>query len=108
MRLNLVDPFWSDLLEALDAVGGSALPERHQSRDLRLVERHDQLAAMAVGDAVFIREAFELSLAFSTQSGLEGSRGVVEARVQHARVVAGLMEAELGFLLNHCHTQGGL
>ena len=78
------------------------------SRNLRLVEGNNQLPALAVGDAVFIREAFELSLAFSTQSGLEGSRGVVEARVQDAGVVAGLVEAELGFLLNHHHTQGGL
>lgn len=108
VRLDLPDPFRSDFLEAVDAIGGAPLLERRQARELILVEGNDQFSAMAVGNAVVVGEALELELPFSTKPRLEGSRGVVESRVQHARVVAGLMDAEVGFLLNDCHAQGRL
>ena len=108
VRLDLPDPLRSDNLEAVDAIGCAPLLERHQTRDLRLVEGNNQLSAMAVGNAVVVGKAFELELPFPTKPRLEGSRGVVESRVQHARVVAGLMDAEVGFLLNDCHAQGRL
>ena len=85
-----------DLLEALDAVGHRpARGERRKPRQLVLVQRDDELAAVLEGDAVLLGERLHRRLALAAQARLERPGRVVQAGVQHAAVVARLVRRQL-------------
>ena len=86
-------------LDAFEAVRRTTPNQLGQSRALRVRGRDDQLAALLVRDAVLATEPLHLANAVDGEPRLERSRGVVEARVEHAAVVATLMLADLRFLL---------
>jgi hypothetical protein len=76
-----------------------ALPRRSSSSrrvELGGVGRDDHLAAALVGDAALLAVVVHLACALHAQARLERAGRVVDARVDHARVVAGLMRADLG------------
>ena len=63
-------------------------------------QRDDQLAGMPDRDPLILGEPLELDLAFAAERRLERARGVVDAGVDDAAVVARLVAGELGLLLD--------
>ena len=93
VRLQLVQPLDADLL-ARDAVGLAALQDRvHRPQILRLAG-DDDLAADLIVDAVLVAERLHHRLATAAVDGLHAAGLVVNAAVQHAAVVAGLVVGE--------------
>ena len=99
MRLDLLDPFRANLFEALHPVDGAALEQVVEPRHLALVEGHDDLADPAKRDVVLGAVRLQLGLARPTQSGLERAGLVVQARMHHAAVVAGLVHRDFRLTL---------
>ncbi|MCY1406192.1 hypothetical protein D9M71_214510 [compost metagenome] len=84
---------------ALQAVGGGAFPERLHALHLQLAGGHQQLAALVVADAVPVAEGLGGLVAGQAELRLEAAGGVVDAGVDHAAVVPGLVARRAGFLL---------
>src|SRR5205814_186838 len=68
-----------------------ALPEALQAWQLLLFDGHDQLAALLVGNALLFAVRIRLQAALGTQPRLERAGRVVDASVDHPRVVTGLV-----------------
>ncbi len=82
-----------------DAVVLGALVERVGAVELERRRGDEELAADLERDAVLGCERLRRDGAPAAEIGLEAARRVVDARVDHAAVVAGLVAAEAGFLL---------
>ena len=90
-----------DPAQALDAVGDAAALELVELRPLRLRDRDDQLAGAAGRQPARLAVVEELARALGAEARLERAGGVVDARVQDAGVVPGLMEARDRLALEH-------
>ena len=88
---------------AVHAVGRSSLAQRVQPRKLGLVGRDDELPAAIVGEAVPGTVVLEQGSTADTEAGLEAVREVVEPAVNDPGVPAGLVQRDLGFLLEQRH-----
>jgi hypothetical protein len=99
VRLDLAHAAGVDQAEPRHAVGRAPLVEGVQPRHLLLRGGDDDLAAAVVLDRVRLAEVHHQAHALHAQAGLEGAGLVVDAGVDDAAVVAGLVPAELGFLL---------
>ena len=73
------------------AVGLRPGPQRLETRQFLLVQGHDELAGLAERDGMGLGERFEFGLALAAQPRLERPGCVVQAGVEDAAVVAGLM-----------------
>ena len=100
VRLQLLESVRADDL-AGHAVGLASLEDPLHRRQLGVIERHDHLAADLVGDPLRGAELLHQLLALATVDRLERAGLVVDPRVQHARVVAGLVEGQPSLFLQH-------
>ena len=100
VRLDLEDALTADVLEARHAVRQRPLAQGGESRQLAVIERHHELAAVVERDVVRLGEGFDIGLALAAESCLERAGRVVQAGVEDAAVVAGLVGRELSFLLD--------
>ena len=85
-----------------------ARPRRSSSssrRQLRLVARDDQLAALLERDAVLLAVGVQVARALHAQPRLERAGRVVDAGVDHAAVAAGLVLGDLALALEHHHAR---
>ena len=78
-------------LKAGDAVGRAPAVKLLEGRDLGFLGGYDDFAAVFVVDAVLVAELFEESGAAYAVLRLQGAGAVVDARVDAAVVVAGLV-----------------
>src|ERR1700704_114013 len=101
VRLHRLDLAAIEPAKAANAVGATAAFELPQARELRDLRSDDQLAAAIVGDTPLLAVAIELGRALQAQPRLQRPRGVVDAGVQHARVVQALVGAEPSLALQH-------
>jgi hypothetical protein len=101
VRLDLRDLAGGNPPQALHPVGGAAALELVELRPLGLRHRDDQLAVAAGGQAARLAVVVELARALGAQAGLERAGRVIDAGVQDAGVVPGLMEADIGLALEH-------
>ena len=74
-----------------------------QTHDFGFRAGHYQLAADLMRNAMLPAESLHLPDALDRQPGLQRSRLVVQAGVQDTAVVAALVLANLGLLLQHDH-----
>ena len=107
VRLELPDPLRTDRLEALDAVLAGLRLERLEARQLVLRQGHDELADPLDLDPPLGAVRLERDLALAAEAGLERTRRVVEAGVDDAAVVAGLVGRELRLALDDQDPQPG-
>src|SRR3954468_5066624 len=91
----------AEAAQAGDAVRLPAALELVQAGQLGLVERDDQLAAALSDDLVLLAEQVQVARAADAQLRLQRSRDVVDARVDDAGVVAGLVAGDLRLLVDH-------
>src|SRR4029079_731616 len=91
--------------QAGDTVLAPADFERVEPRQLLRRQRDDDLAAAFDGHGVALAELVEIAGALDAQAGLERARGVVEAGVHDARVVARLVRADALLALDHVDTE---
>ncbi len=70
--------------------------------------RHDELAAAVGRHAVALAELVHQARTLGAQPSLEGTRSVVDARMDHPGVVAGLMLADRRFLVEDRQGDPGL
>src|SRR5438445_12309330 len=101
VRLDLLDAGGVQPAQAGDPVGPATTLELLQARELRGVGRDDQLAASLARDPPPLAVLIQLARSGDAQARLQRPRLVVDAGVDHAGVVAGLMAAELGLALEH-------
>jgi hypothetical protein len=101
VRLDVGDLGGGDAPQARDAVGGAAALELVELRPLGLRHRDDQLAVAARGQAALDAVVVELARALGAEPGLERAGRVVDAGVQDAGIVPGLVEALDGLALEH-------
>ena len=107
VRLELGQAVLVDL-RAVHAVGLAPLVNPLEGRQLAVVDGDDHLAADLVGDPLGRAKLLHRLLAGPAVDRLERARLVIDARVQHARVVAGLMMGQLGFFLEHHDAPAGV
>ncbi len=107
MRLDLPNLVRLDHPNALAAIGGGPTLKFGQPRQLRLVGRHDQLAAEAIRDCLLFAVSDQLGRAGDAKPGLERAGLVVDAGVDDAAVVPGLMLPDLCLLLEHDQSRAG-
>ena len=107
MRLELAHPLRTDRLEALDAVLAGLRLERLEARQLVLRQGHDELADPLDLDPPLRAVRLERDLALAAEAGLERTRRVVQAGVDDAAVVAGLVGRELRLALDDQDPQPG-
>ena len=105
VRFELANPLGADLFESFDPVRLAPLANRGEGRELALVQSDDELAAVLERDPVIRSEPLERGLALAAELRLPRSGRVVEARVQHSAVVAGLMRPEGRLLFEENETQ---
>src|SRR6185436_12026983 len=91
VRLELPDPLRADGLEPFDAIRAGLRLERLEPRQLVLRQGHDQLADPLDLDPPLRAVRLQRDLALAAEAGLQRARRVVEAGVDDAAVVAGLM-----------------
>ena len=107
VRLKLHQPLPSDYLKALGAVGGPPPVQLFEAGYLRVVGGDDHLAAHLVGYPALVAVGPEHRAAGGAEVGLLGPGRVVDAGVDHAAVVPGLVGGDLGLLLKHDGTLPG-
>ena len=101
MRLDL-DQFGPlDHPQTLHAVRGSALEQILKPTELVLAGRDDQLARRLAGNAAFIAIADHFRRSGDAQLGFQRTGRVVDAGMDHAAVVAGLMLSDLALFFEH-------
>jgi len=108
VRLDLDDLLRPDPTQSRDAVLGACLLQGSQPSELVGLHRHHELAHLVVGDLVLGAVVAEQLPAAGAQHRLETARLVVDARVHHARVVAGLVGCEAVLLLEDHHLLKGI
>ena len=92
---SLVEP-----AEAFEAVGGATIEELSEAGDFVLGDGDDEFAADLMGNVVLFAELNHSPDAIDGELGFERARLIVEAGVEDAAVVAALVLADLGFLLD--------
>src|SRR5689334_8158339 len=107
MRFDLPDFLRLHHSDALAAVFVRPAAEFGQARQLLLVRGNDQLAAEAVGDLLLVAIPDQFGPAGDAEAGLERARLVVDAGVDDAAVVAGLVLPDLRLLLQHHQARAG-
>src|ERR1019366_10094293 len=107
MRLDLAHLAAVEPAQPFEAVGGAALLEVAQARHFAVIGRHHQLSADIVRDSVFPAELRHLADARNREPRSQRSRFVVEAAVQHAAVVSGLVLADRTFLFEYRNPGAG-
>src|SRR5438445_11961791 len=95
MRLDLLDSGAVQKAQSGDAVGPPPALELPQARELGSVGRHDQLAAALARDLPLLAVLVQLARPAHAEARLERAGRVVDAGMDHARVVAGLMRCDL-------------
>src|SRR5579885_707476 len=103
MRLDLPHSLAAEPFQPFQAVLLPALVESPQPRDLPLVRRHHQLAANFVRDAALLTERHHLPDARHRQPRPHGPWLVVQAAMQYAAVVPGLMPAHRSLFFEDSH-----
>ena len=93
--------------EPADTVRSRAPFELRQARELALLGRDDQLAAALVREGALGDVPFECALSGRAQLRLQRAGRVVDARMNHPRVVARLMHRDLRLLLEQGQAQAG-
>src|SRR5262249_15274486 len=86
--------------ETVEAIGSATLVDGLQPRQLALVGRHDDLAAPLPPDAMGVAELLHEPPALDAEAGLQRAGLVVDARMDDAAVVPGLMGAEPRLLVD--------
>ncbi len=86
-----------------DVVRAGAALELVQPRELGVVDGHDELAAALVAHAVLVAELVQLAGAGDAQLGLQRAGRVVDAGVDDAGVVAGLVGGDAVLALEDHH-----
>src|SRR6185437_7188136 len=105
VRLDLADPLGPDDLEPGHPVRLGPRAQRVEPAELVVRHGDDELPAALERDRVTLAVRLELGLARTAQSGLERARRVVQAGVDDAAVVAGLVARRLGLLLDDLETE---
>ncbi|MCY1435616.1 hypothetical protein D9M71_517170 [compost metagenome] len=83
----------------LDAVGFGTVPQRAHALHFQIVRGHQQLATLVVTDAVLVAEGLGGLVAFQAETRFQAARRVIDAGVDHAAVVAGLVLGRAGLFL---------
>src|SRR5439155_4354353 len=101
--LETLDLRCVDVAQARHAVGPSPPPELLEPGQLRGVGGDDQLAAAIDGDAALLAVVIQLARALDAEPRLQRARRVVDAGMDDARVVSGLVRADLALALQYAH-----
>jgi hypothetical protein len=96
--------FGAGQTNGLDAVTSGALLEVGHPLGVLGPGGHEQLSLHSYRDPVLLAEVLRRLCALLAQLGLETPRCIVDARMNDATVVAGLMAGELGLLLEDHQT----
>ena len=105
VRLDLAEALRADQFQTRHAVRDAALVEILEARQFVLLGRDDHLADHVVGDAVLLAEVDQLLLAGHAEARFQRAGRVVDAGVQDAAVMAGLMLADLALFLQQHQPQ---
>ena len=105
VRLVLAELLGAEASHPIQAVGLAASLELVEPRHLVGARGDDDLPAPLEADPVLLAEALEERAPASARRRLEGAGFVVEARVDHAAVVARLVRGEGRLLLQHDERQ---
>src|SRR5215218_2248918 len=108
MGLHLVQLLPLQAAQPRDSVGVTAALKLVESGQLPGVARHDQLAAAFVRDLSLVAEVVELACPRDAQLSLQRAGSIVDAPVDYATVVAGLVAGDLGLPLEDSGTQPGV
>ena len=95
MRLQFLQTIAVDHLTG-DAVLLAAFVDGIQAREFAVVDGHDHLAAHIERQLLFGAEGLHCLQAFAAVNGAKRSRSVVDPRVQHTGVAAGLVGRPAG------------
>ena len=96
------------LAEPLDPVGRPPLVNRAKPLELALLRRHDHLAAALVSDAVLPAELIHELEPLGAEARLVGAWFVVDARVDDAAIVPGLMRRDPRLFVENEEPSGGM
>ena len=107
MGFDFPQALGADDFQSLDAVGDAALVQVFQAAQFGLVGSHDDLAAAFIFDFVFIAKAQQLLHPGDAEIGFVRAGAVVNAGMDYAAVVAGLVGRQLRFFFQHRHPQAG-
>jgi xanthine dehydrogenase YagT iron-sulfur-binding subunit len=99
VRFMLAELLRTDSANAIEPIGAAAPFELVESQDFARVDRHDDLAATLEGNAVLGAELLEETAPASAHHGLLRTGFVIEACVNDAAVVSGLVRCESRLLL---------
>ena len=91
----------------MQAVLQTTLVETAEALQLGFIHGDDELAADFVGDAVVAAEGGHFLDAGDGEAGLQGAGLVIEAGVEDAAVVAGLVKANAGFFFENDNLTAG-
>ena len=101
VRLDLFQSFWADDLQVRHSVGRSPLKEVLEAAKFRLVQGDYDLSALLIFDLILIAELDHVVQAGDAELGLVGAGPVVDPRVHHATIMAGLVRGKLRLFLDH-------
>ena len=101
VRFDLAKLLAGEHPQARHAVRDSALVQLFQPRNFLRAGRNYQFAALLEGNAVLLAEGFHGRRAGHAIARLQRACLVVQAGVDHAAVVSGLMGGDVVFLLDH-------
>ena len=101
VRLNLAHLGTVYPAKSFETVGSAAIEQALQAGQFAFVGGDHEFAADVVGDGVFAAELHHLSDPGDSQPRFSGSGLVVQAAVQHAAIVTGLVAAHPVFLFEH-------
>jgi hypothetical protein len=107
VRLDLGDLIGPDPAQPRDAVGSSSALELVQPLQLGAVGGDDDLAAALAGQALALAVLVHLVGPLHAQPSLQRAGDVVDAGVDHARVVPRLVDGELRLALEHADARAG-
>src|ERR1041384_1921443 len=105
VRLDLFYPLRADHLKAGNPIRGPAPVKLFEPRQLAVIRGDDDLAAKIIGDAVLIAELQEFAAARYASRRFQRTGLVVDAAVNNAAVVAGLVARQLGFFFEDDQSQ---
>src|SRR5205823_1057496 len=103
VRLDVADTGGRYAAQSWYTVGDTTAFEFVEAWQFVVVHRDDELAAPFVGNPLFLCVLVHQGSTFNAQSGLEGTRLVVDAPVNDAGVVAGLVHGHIALALDHHH-----